>query len=229
MKTPGIFVSAMALCLVALSCGKQQSSDSGAAPEAPPAPTLQIDRVEPSSTAVNTPFNVRPDKQSALAVFGKDIPAGTTVLWNDQALSTVVGGTFAAAVVPATLYATPGTVSIKLRTAGGALSNEQAFTIYGTTGPEPKVTQLYPGTIAPGKSFNAQPDGQSALGVAGENFLPGAALMWDGKKLTTVFGKGSGLSALVPGTLIAHAGSHQVWAVNPDGKASNKVEFKVGN
>ncbi|MEP6715256.1 MAG: hypothetical protein ABJC09_06760 [Terriglobia bacterium] len=219
--------AAIALCLIASGCGDSPKSSETAAPVAAPPGPVQIERMEPNSTAIKAPFNVRSDGQSALAVFGKAIPGGSVVLWNDQPLETSGGGTFVAAVVPAKLYESPGTASIKLRTPNGMASDSQDFTIYGKTGPEPKVVQLYPGTTTPGKGFNLQPSGESALGVAGENFLPGVTLVFDGRKLTTVFGKGTGLSAVVPRTLIATAGSHRVWAVNPDGKVSNKIEFTV--
>jgi hypothetical protein len=229
MKTPGFAGVMIALCLVATGCGSKGTEEAAGTPPATAPAPLQIDRVEPGSIAIGVPFNVRRDGQAQLAVFGPSLPGGATVLWNDQPLDTSGAGAFVGAIVPAKLFDAPGTASIKLRAANGGISNAMEVTVYGKTGPAPKLTKLYPGTTTPGKGFNVQPNGQSALGVAGENFLPGATLICDGAKLTTSFGKGTGLSAFVPGALIASAGSHQVWAVNPDGKVSNKVEFKVGN
>jgi hypothetical protein len=223
-----VSVFVLAVCLLAPGCGSEQKPAPSSLSATAPVP-VRIERLEPSSTAVDKPFNPQKDGQAALAVFGTDLPGGSAILWNGQPLQTSGGGTFVAGVVPAALYASPGVVSVSLRGPNGAVSNTMDFTIYGKTGPEPKVTELYPGATAPGKGFNLQPNGQSALGVSGEGFLPGVTLMFDGKKLTTVFGKGTGLSAIVPAGSIASAGTHQVWAVNPDGKASNKVVFKVAN
>ena len=189
---------------------------------------LKIERVVPGSTIVKIPFNVQPDGQAALAVFGTDIPGGSTVYWNDQALATTGAGTFIAAKVPAKLLEAPTMAAITVHPPNnGAPSNSMEFTVFGTTGPTPIFKDLYPGTTTPGKAFNPQPGGDSAFGIAGEGFLPGVSVMMDGKKLTTVFGSGKSLSAVVPASTIAAAGTHQVWTVNPDGKASNKVEFKV--
>ena len=58
--------------------------------------------------------------------------------------------------------------------------------------------------------------------------MPCVNLFVDGERLTTVFGKGAGLSAIIPAKALARTGTHQVRAVNPDGKASNKMEFRVG-
>jgi hypothetical protein len=116
-----------------------------------------------------------------------------------------------------------------VRSAIDVRSNALEFTIYDKTGPEPTISQLYPGTAIAGKGFNIQPDGRSAMGVAGEHFLPGVTLVGDGQKLKTVFGYGTGIRAVVPEILIASAGRHRIWAVNPDGKISNKVDFLVSS
>ena len=225
---------ALSLSLFSSGCGKQETQTGSAAPpavEGVKTEPLKVERVEPSSTGVKAAFNVQPDGQAALGVFGTNLSGGNpsggaTVLWNGQPLETKDGGSFLAATVPAALYDAPGIASVTVRGAGG-VSNAMEFTVYAKTGPAPKLTELFPGSTAPGQGFNVQPNGQSAMGVAGEGFLPGVTLLFDGKKLTTVFGKGTGLSAVVPAAAVASAGSHQVWAVNADGKASNKMPFKV--
>ena len=216
------------LCILLAGCGGDKAPQAeklpGAGGQAP-----IIDRVEPSSTAVQTGFNVQPDGQAAIAVFGKSIQSGSLVFWNDQALTTVGGGEWVAATVPAKLYEKPGTAAVTLHGPnGGATSNALEFTVYGKSGPAPRVMELFPGSTPKGKGFNVQPSGESALGVAGADFLPGVRLFFDGKEMKTVFGKASGLSAIIPAASLARAGAHQVWAVNPDGKESNKVAFQVG-
>jgi hypothetical protein len=213
------------LCLLLAGCGKPRTDESTATAGS----AIRIDRVEPSSTAEKTSFNVQPDGQAALAIFGSAIPAGSQAFWNDQPLQTSGGGSWVAAAVPARLYESAGTIEITLRgSRGGPASNALDFTVYAKTGPAPQLTELYPGSTTPGKGFNVQPGGESALGVAGAGFLPGVNLFFDGKQMTTVFGKGTGLSAIVPAAFLARTGAHQVWAVNPDGKTSNKMEFRVG-
>ena len=179
------------------------------------------------SIGIGMSFHVRPDGQSAMAVLGNAIPAGSTVLWNNQPLQTSGGGAVVAAVVPAALYASPGTASIQLKTPNGDTSNSIAVTVYDKTGPAPVLVKLYPSGVEHQKGLQA--DGQLALGMAGTNFLPGATVLCDGEKLTTVFAKGNSLSALVPKSVITRPGSHQIWASNPDGKLSNKLDLTIAN
>jgi hypothetical protein len=221
-------IALLVLAGISLSgCGKDKPAAESTASAAPK--VAQIDRLEPSSTAEKTGFNVSPAGGSAIAVFGT-IPLGSTVLWNGQPLQTTGGGTsgWAAATVPESLYESAGTVSVSVRASDDApVSNTLDFTIYGKSGPPPQLIELFPHDAVAGKGFNVQPNGESALGVSGAGFLPGVTLMVDGKKMRTVFGKGTGLSAVIPAEIVSRAGSHQIWAVNPDSKASNKMAFAV--
>jgi hypothetical protein len=217
------------LCLIASGCGKDEAPSTPAPSSATVAPvaSITIDRLEPSSTAEAKAFHARPDGQSAIVVFGAGIPGGATVLWNDQPVPSSGGGTFVSGVIAPSLYATAGTAKVTVRS-GDLVSNALEFKIYGKTGPTPQITVLAPAGADVGKGFNVQPGGDSALGIAGTDFLPGASLVVDGKKMNTVFGRDSLLSAVIPASLLAQAGSHQIWVANPDGKMSNKVTFKVG-
>ena len=160
-------------------------------------------------------------------VFGTAIPYGATVLWNDQPIPSSGGGKFVSGVIAPNLYQTVGTAKVTVRS-GDLVSNPLEFKIYGKTGSAPQITVLAPASAAVGKAFNVQPGGDSALGIAGTGFLPGASLVVDGKKMNTVFGRDTLLSAVIPASLVAHAGSYEVSVTNPDGKTSNKVTFKVG-
>jgi hypothetical protein len=216
------WVVALVLGLLATSCGGPKRGEDDVTPT-----TIKIDRLEPSSTGITVPFNVRADGQAVLAVFGTDLPAEAAVFWNDQQLETSRGGDFFAAVVPSNLYQLPGAISVTVRSTIDIRSNPLEFRIYDKTGPAPKIVQLDPNATNVGKGFHIQSDGRSAVGVAGEDFLPGVTLVSDGQKLNTVFGSGTMISAIVPDKLIATAGSHRMWAINPDGKISNKVLFSV--
>lgn len=210
------------LGLATTGCGGPKRGESAANPT-----DIKIERLEPGSTGITLPFNVRADGQAVLAVFGPNLPADSTVFWNEQQLETTGGGTFVAAVVPSNLYQAPGTASITVRSLVGVRSNALEFRTYDKTGPQPKIVQLYPNATTIGKGFNLQPDGKSAVGVAGEDFLPGVRLVGDGQTLKTVFGNGTGISAIIPDAIISSAGAHRIWAINPDGKASNQMEFLV--
>jgi hypothetical protein len=217
------------LCLIVSGCGKDEAPSTAAPASATvaSAPAITIDRLEPSSTAETKAFHARPDGQSAIVVFGTAIPYGATVLWNDQPVPSSGGGSFVSGVIAPNLYQTAGAAKVTVRS-GNLVSNALEFKTYGKTGSAPQITILAPASAAVGKGFNLQPGGDSALGIAGTDFLPGASLVIDGKKMETVFGRDTLMSAVIPVSLVAHAGSHEVWVTNPDGKTSNKVTFKVG-
>ncbi len=232
MKFRSLCVLSACFGLILAGCGKQQpaAENTGVAPGAAAGgPVVQLDRIEPGSTGEKLGFNVQPDGQSALVVVGT-IPGGSTVLWNGQPLRTVGGGSqgWAAATVPAKLYETPGVFPITVAgPEGKPVSGPMDFTVYSKTGPAPAITQLYPASAAKGAGFNVQPNGESALGVAGEGFRPGVKLFLDSKEMRTVFGKATGLSAAIPAAAVARAGAHEVWVENPDGKRSGKTTFKI--
>lgn len=215
------------LCLFVAGCGKQDSRSSG-----PANTSIQIEGVDPNYGIANTGFNAQPDGQSALSVVGKQIPQGSAIFWNDQPLKTNGGGSqgWVSASVPATLYASPAMVKITVRSPDGTtVSNALDFKIYPVSGPDPQIGELYPPNAAAGKGFNLQPGGDSALGIIGNNFLPGAKVLFGKLELKTGFARGNYLTASVPGTLASRAGDVEVAVVNPDGKTSNKVPFKIGN
>jgi hypothetical protein len=185
--------------------------------------------LDPSYTAQTRGFNVQPDGQAALAVVGSGIPIGSVVYWNGQPLKTGGGGAqgWVGAAIPANLYAEPGTAKIEVHGPDGAVSNTLEFTIYAQTGPPPEIIDLYPVTAVAGKGFNVQPGGDSALGLSGAGFLPGVKVFFGGKEMKTSFARAASVSAAVPSSIATRAGDVDVWVVNPDGKPSNKVSFKI--
>ncbi|MGH8362202.1 MAG: FG-GAP repeat domain-containing protein [Gammaproteobacteria bacterium] len=88
--------------------------------------------------------------------------------------------------------------------------------------PVPFVNQpLVPGAVIPGGP-------EFVLTVNGTGFVSGATVDWDGTPLTTSFMSVSQLSAVVPASAIATAGTASVTVVNPGTTvASNVVPFAV--
>lgn len=75
--------------------------------------------------------------------------------------------------------------------------------------PVPFINQpLVPATIAPGGP-------QFALTVNGTGFVEKSVVKWNGKVLATSFVSASQLTAIVPATHIAHAGTASVTVINP--------------
>jgi hypothetical protein len=214
------------LCLLVGGCSKGPPDTQAIQENAPP--HVHIDQLEPSYTSVATAFKALPDGTSQLVVFGS-MSYGATVLWNGQPVESRGGGKagFVLGLIPATLIPMVGTARVTVRD-GDMVSNPLDFTIYGKTGPAPRINALAPAGAVAGQGFNVQPSGDSAVGVTGVGFLPGLSVVMDGKPMNaTVFGHDNFISASIPSALIAKAGAHQVWVANPDKKISNKVEFKV--
>jgi hypothetical protein len=86
----------------------------------------------------------------------------------------------------------------------------------------PVVTSLSPPSNAVGTPFT--------LSVNGSNFVAGSTIQWNGVSLATQFVTGAQLTAVVPATDVASAGTAQVTVVNPGtgGGASNAITFTIG-
>lgn len=153
-----------------------------------------------------------------LAVAGTGFMAGAIVEWNTTSLATTFGSaTQLSAVVPASLVAQPGAVSISVVNPDGTGSNQVAFTI---ANPLPAISGLSPSTAVAG-------GGDFTLMVSGANFLSGAVVQWNGGNLSTTFGGATQLSATVTASLIAKAGTASITVANPDGQVSGPATFSI--
>lgn len=94
------------------------------------------------------------------------------------------------------------------------------------TGP-PAIAKLVPDGTIEKRAFQVQADGKSAISVEGANFTHGSAVVANGIKLNTAFGNAGWVSAEVPPEIFAKAGGVAIKVVNPDGRESNSVEFRV--
>ena len=109
-----------------------------------------------------------------------------------------------------------------------------------TTGPitvtNPSATATSAGSftvVAPAMLTALSPSSATAGGAAfpltitGTNFVSGATVDWNGTALSTTFGSSTSLTASVPASDIAAAGSDSVTVVNPGVAASNALTFTV--
>jgi hypothetical protein len=94
-----------------------------------------------------------------------------------------------------------------------------------SSGPALTLAQPQETTVKTG--FVVQPNGLSAMSLTGKNFEPGAIIFANGRRLETTFGNSGWMTALFPADLYATAGVVEVKVVNPDGKASNTINFLV--
>jgi uncharacterized protein (TIGR03437 family) len=91
-----------------------------------------------------------------------------------------------------------------------------------TPPPAATITSLLPSSApAGGPGF--------VLTVNGTGFLSGAAVRWSGSALATTFVSATQLTAQVPASLIAAAGTASITVLNPGAAASNALMFNVGS
>jgi hypothetical protein len=84
----------------------------------------------------------------------------------------------------------------------------------------PALTSLSPNTAtASGAAFT--------LTVNGSNFVSGATVIWNGAARTTTFVSATQVTAAIPASDIAAAGTAQVTAINPGSASSNALPFTV--
>ncbi|MGZ5847546.1 MAG: galactose oxidase-like domain-containing protein [Ramlibacter sp.] len=120
--------------------------------------------------------------------------------------------------------APPGHYMLFIVDGNGVPSVGQIVQLSGTVQPPAtaaaSVTSLAPNSaIAGGAAFT--------LTVTGTGFVSGATVNWNGAARTTTFGSATRLSAQIPATDIAAAGTANVAVVNPGTAPSNAVPFTV--
>ncbi|MCZ2151534.1 MAG: putative Ig domain-containing protein [Bryobacterales bacterium] len=158
--------------------------------------------------------------QLTLTVNGINFLSGATVRLNNVDLATTfVSATQLTAIVPATLLAASGDFPVIVRNPDSQLSPPATFTVSPNAVP-PQITTLTPSTVTPGgPAFT--------LAVQGSGFQSGAVVRWNGQDLTTIFVSATALTAGVPQTLIAAAGTAMILVHNPNGLNSNQVSFPI--
>lgn len=193
------------------------------------APPPRVDRVSPEKVMAGRPFQMQADGQSAVSVAGENIVRGSRVRLNGEVLITAWSedGRSASAIVPPDKYAQPGMYPLSVESPSGEVSNAIPFTVLPTTGPAPAIRQLYPDKALAGKPFNEQPGGKSALSIAGQNFLPGAAIEIDGEAQETNFNDTDNVAALVPAKFISKPRRLRITVLNPDGKRSDPAALTL--
>ena len=159
-----------------------------------------------------------------LTANGTNFINGSVIKWNGTALTTTyVSATQLTASVPAANITTAGvaTITVFTPTPGGGTSSPLTFTIISSN-PSPALTSIAPNTATAGS-------GSFTMVVTGTNFVTTSVINWNGTGLATTFISATQLSALVPASNIASAGTAAVTVVNPapGGGTSSSVNFTI--
>ena len=183
---------------------------------------ITVNNLVPTITTISPASAIAGGPQFTLTVNGTNFVSGSTVKWNGIALTTTyVSATQLTATVPAALIATAGTASVTVvnPSPGGGTSNAVTFTI---NNPVPTTTSINPACATAGGP-------QFTLTVTGTNFVSTSTVRWGGTSLATTFVSSTQLTATVPASLIATAGTASITVVNPTpgGGTSNAQTFTI--
>jgi len=187
------------------------ASGTQTAPTPPPVPILAS--VSPNSA-------IGGGGTFTLTVNGSNFTNSSAVHWNGGARATTyVSATQLTAQITSADILSAGTATITVQT-GTTASNGVSFTIVNPA-TVPTIVALAPGTgVAGGPEFT--------LGVTGTNFTNSSVVRWNGSNRTTTFQSSTLLTATIPVTDIASAGSFPVTVAN-GASISNAYNFIVGN
>lgn len=191
-------------------------------------PLPRLDKLFPDKVMAGQGFNVQANGQSALGASGAFFGPGARLQVNGHPLpTTATDANTISGLMPANLLPKDGTYAITVEMPDGRLSNALPLIVLPTSGPVPELTKLYPDNTKAATAFNQQPNGRSAMGMTGANFLPGVKVLLNGEPQETNFGDIDRLSCFFDPKFYAKQGRVKVTVRNPDGKESRPVDFTV--
>ena len=164
-----------------------------------------------------------------ITVAGSNFLSGSVVQWTFGGTTTALSTSFQdantlVAVVNAAQVASAGTALVSVLNTGGAASSGYIFTVGAAPSINTDSTGLNPATIAAGAAA-------TALVIQGINFQSSSIVTWNNAgtvtNLATGFVSSTQLTATVPASLLAAAGSALVTVQNPGTVNSNSVTFTI--
>jgi hypothetical protein len=182
-----------------------------------PAPVPSVSSIAPTSVAVGS-------AAFTLTVNGSNFTNASTVQWGTTPLTTqYVSATELTAQVPASLLVSAGMVSVTVQTPapGGGTSGASTFSIY--------IPVMIPSISSTSPASTAAGSAAFTLTVNGANFTSSSAVLWGTTSLTTQYVSGTQLTAQVPASLVASAGTPSVTVQTPgtSGGTSGAYSFEI--
>jgi hypothetical protein len=185
--------------------------------------------IEPVATNSPTITSISPTSATAgaadvpLTVTGTNFLAGDVITLADVPLTTSISGNQATATIPANDIASVSIGSVAVSTPGLVVASPSvAFPITAGNNPSPSLSSLSPSTVVAGSS-------DFEVMVGGGGFAPNSTAEWNGMPIATAVLSGSKLVVLIPGSLVASAGTADVTVTNPapGGGTSSSVTFTI--
>ncbi|MCK6545423.1 IPT/TIG domain-containing protein [Myxococcota bacterium] len=194
------------------------------APTAGPsaASTFTVENPLPVVTSISPASAYDNAGDTTITVTGSGFVASSSVLFAGLARTTTfVSSTELTALIPSSALALAGTYDVAVSNVapGGGMSASQTFTVLVSA---PVAQTLSPSSVTAGAAA-------TTITVSGSNFLEGATLTWNGAALVTTWVSSTSMTAVVPATSLATAGTFSVAAVNPNGFSSTSLTFTVNN
>lgn len=157
-----------------------------------------------------------------LSITGTHFNSKSVVQWNGSPLTTIFGSDTALyAQVPSSDLSTPGTalVTVSNEASNGVVSLPASFTVQVPTF---LITGISPNQVSEGGS-------DFPLTVNGALFTANSVVQWNGVPLPTAFVSSMQLTAQVPSSDIASAGTASITVVNPpaEGGTSNAATLPI--
>jgi hypothetical protein len=186
--------------------------------------TFTINNPAPAATSIGPSSATAGGSGFTLTVHGSNFVTTSVVQWNGSGRNTTyVNSAKVTAMITASDIALAGTfpVTVMNPSPGGGTSNAITFTVKN---PKPTATSLSPNnTIAGGAGFT--------LAVIGTNFVTTSVVNWNGSSLSTTYVSKTKVTAMVPASDIANAGTANVLVKNPapGGGASGTLTFTINN
>lgn len=164
------------------------------------------------------PERMLKSSDATITITGGGFRAGAEAMLDGTPLPTNRGSnTELRASIAASLIAVAGARSVIVRDANGTVSNAKMVRVHDTP---PTLSSLNPPTIGAGASA-------FALTVTGSSFQSGAQVRSNGVPLPTTFVSSSQLSAQMPESAVARAGSLAISVENPDGGISSDFPLSI--
>jgi hypothetical protein len=172
-----------------------------------------------------SPPSVAPGSAAfTLTVDGRDFLPASAMNWNGTSLTTTyVSASRLTASVPPSDVTAAGTANVTVSNPAPGGGDSAAATFAIGTNPLPTISSLSPGSVAPGSAA-------FTLTVDGSSFVPASVVNWSGAPLTTTYVSASRLTASVPASDVAAAGTASVTVSSPapGGGSSAATSFAIG-
>lgn len=184
--------------------------------------SITVSNPTPVQTSINPSSITVGNAQFTLLVTGSGFVSNSIVRWNGSDLATTfISATQLNATVPASLVNAVGTAAVTVfsPTPGGGTSSTITFTI--NAGATPTISTLAPASAIAGAA-------QFTLTVTGTNFASDAEVRVNGSARATTFVSATQLTAVIPATDVAAAGTLVISVRNVStGAISTGTNFSV--